>query len=173
MPTVAFEEIDGGVTYKAHRNLDDGREVDRVSTWLMPNVMSVPSITFAAGRSDNIGIVVPVDQTHCRILMVMRLKQGERLMGEGVGLAELKPWSQMSVEERQDRPGDYEAQAGQGSVSLHSEEHLVTSDKGIGMQRRALTRAIAAMQAGEDPPGLAFTEEEAMIRVPSGNFFRG
>jgi phenylpropionate dioxygenase-like ring-hydroxylating dioxygenase large terminal subunit len=173
MPTVGFEEIEAGVTYKAHRKLADGREVDRVSTWLMPNVMSVPSITFAAGRSDNIGIVVPVDQTHCRILMVMRLKKGQRLMGEGVGLAELKPWSQMTVEERQDRPGDYEAQAGQGPVSLHSEEHLVTSDKGIGLQRRALTRAIAAMQAGEDPPGLAFSEDAAMIQVPSGNFFRG
>jgi hypothetical protein len=172
MPTVAFEEIDGGVIYKAYRKLPDGREVDRVSTWLMPNIMSVPSITMAPGRSDNIGVVVPVDQTHARIFMIMRLRPGVPMMGEGVGLTTLKPWSAMSVEERQDRPGDYEAQAGQGPVSLHSEEHLVTSDKGVGLQRRALTRALAALEAGKDPPGVTFTEDAPAIRIPSGNFYR-
>jgi hypothetical protein len=78
----------------------------------------------------------------------------------------------MSVEERQDRPGDYEAQAGQGPVSLHSEEHLVTSDKGVGLQRRALARALAAVEAGKDPPGLGFNEDSPAIRIPSGNFYR-
>jgi phenylpropionate dioxygenase-like ring-hydroxylating dioxygenase large terminal subunit len=172
MPTVTFEEIEAGVIYRAHRRLDDGRQVDRVSTWMMPNIMSVPSITMAAGRPDSIGIVVPVDQTHCRVVMVVRVPEGAPVMNDGVGLASLKPWNEMTVEERQDRPGDYEAQAGQGPVSLHSEEHLVTSDRGIGLQRRALTRAIAAVEQGGDPPGLRFGDDSAITHMPSGNFFR-
>ena len=49
MPTVEFEEIDGGVIYKAHRDLDDGRHVNRVSTWVMPNVMCVPDVAMRPG----------------------------------------------------------------------------------------------------------------------------
>ncbi len=40
------------------------------------------------------------------------------------------------------------------------------------MQRRALTRAIETVRAGGDPPGLAFDEADALIRIPSGNFYR-
>ncbi len=46
----------------------------------------------------------------------------------------------------------------------------MTSDKGIGMQRRMLRRALEVVAAGGDPPGLAF-EESAVVKVPSGNFF--
>jgi len=170
MPAVRFEEIAGGVCYRADRDLPDGRRLERVSTWMLPNVMSVPSIAMAEGHSTSLGFTVPVDDCHCRILMTMRVGPTTRAMGEGVGMGELKPWSRMSVEERQDRPGDYEAQAGQGAISLHSEEHLVTSDKGVALQRRMLARAMDAVAEGRDPPGVSF-EEEATIHVPSGNFF--
>jgi hypothetical protein len=172
MPKVNFEEIEGGVIYKANRKLDDGREIDRISTWLLPNVMSVPNVAMKAGRPDMIGFSVPVDDTHSRILMVMRTRPNDNPVAQDLEMANFKPWHLRSLEERQDQPGDYEAQAGQGPVSLHSEEHLVTSDIGIGMQRRALTRAIEAVRGGGDPKGVAFTEAEAMIRIPSGNFFR-
>jgi nitrite reductase/ring-hydroxylating ferredoxin subunit len=172
MPTVKFEEIANGVIYKAYRELDDGRNIERISTWMLPNVMSVPSVELTEGRSNGLGFAVPVDDTHCRILMSMRSQAGGGPMTRNVGLSQLKPWSEMTVEERQDRPGDYEAQAGQGPVSLHSEEHLVTSDKGIAMQRRELTRQIEIVRAGGDPKGIAFDEREAMIHVPSGNFYR-
>jgi hypothetical protein len=92
-------------------------------------------------------------------------------MRRGTGLSDLKPWSKMSVEERQDRPGDYEAQAGQGPVSLHSEEHLVTSDRGIAMQRRLLEREIAKVEAGGDPLGVVFEPGQETVHVPSGNFY--
>jgi phenylpropionate dioxygenase-like ring-hydroxylating dioxygenase large terminal subunit len=174
MPTVKFEAIDNGVIYKAYRKLEADREVDRVSTWMMPNVMSVPSITLSAGRSDNLGFSVPVDDTHSRILFTMRIdpSRGNPMASSEVGLANLKPWSQMTIEERQDRPGDYEAQAGQGPISLHSEEHLVTSDRGIAMQRRMLKAQIERVMAGEDPIGTAFDAAEQVIHVPSGNFYR-
>ena len=53
----------------------------------------------------------------------------------------------------------------------HSEEHLVTSDKGVAMQRRALRRAIETVAAGGDPPGVAFDDADATIHLPSGNYY--
>lgn len=38
------------------------------------------------------------------------------------------------------------------------------------MQRRMLRRAMETIAAGGDPPGVAF-EDDAMVEVPSGNFF--
>ena len=174
MPTVRFDEIEAGVTYTAHRDLDDGRSMDRVSTWMMPNVMFVPDVAMRAGRPNGIGVSVPVDDSHSRILMAMRVPtspDGKRPM-RGLEAENFKPWHQRTLEERQDQPGDYEAQAGQGPISLHSEEHLVTSDKGIGLQRRMLRRALDTVAAGGDPPGLVFDEDLAPVHVPSGNFFR-
>ena len=173
MPKVEFEEIDGGVIYKAHRDLDGGREVNRVSTWLMPNVMSVPDVAMRPGRPNSIGFSVPVDDTHCRILFSMRtpMTPDGRRPARGLEIENFKPWHLKTDAEKQDQPGDYEAQAGQGPISLHSEEHLVTSDKGIAMQRRMLRRALETVAAGGDPPGVAFDEADALIRVPSGNFY--
>ena len=172
MPTVDFEYIDTGVIYKAYRKLDDGREIDRVSTWMSPNIMSVPSVTMQPGRSNGLGFSVPVDDTHSRILMTMRLKDSLMSAMRGTGFSNMKKWSEMTVEERQDTPGDYEAQVGQGPISLHSEEHLATSDRGIAMQRRMLEREIRKVMEGGDPLGVTFDPAQEMVHVPSGNFFR-
>ena len=114
------------------------------------------------------------DDGSSRILMCMRVPtspDGKRPM-RGLEIENFKPWHQRTFEERQDQPGDYEAQAGQGAISLHSEEHLVTSDKGIGLQRRMLRRALDVVAAGGDPPGVSFSED-SVIKVPSGNFYSG
>ena len=169
MPTVDFEYIDAGVIYKAYRDLKDGREVDRISTWLAPNIMSVPATMLAAGPSTGMGFVVPVDDTHSRIVGVARMKKGDARQPYRVNG---KTWSQMSLEDRQDVPNDYEAQAGQGPVSLHSEEHLATSDRGIAMQRRALEREIRKVMEGSDPEGVILDPARELVHVPSGNFFR-
>ncbi|MGH8259139.1 MAG: aromatic ring-hydroxylating dioxygenase subunit alpha, partial [Steroidobacteraceae bacterium] len=68
--------------------------------------------------------------------------------------------------------GDYEAQAGQGPISLHSEEHLVTSDRGIMMQRRMLMQQMEIVAKGGDPIGVAFDPASALVKVRSGNFYR-
>lgn len=173
MPKVDFGEIEGGVIYQAHRDLEDGRHVNRVSTWMMPNLMFVPDVAMRPGRPNGLGAAVPVDDSHCRIVMAMRVpaEARERPM-RGLEAENFKPWHLRTVEERQDQPGDYEAQAGQGPISLHSEEHLVTSDKGIGMQRRMLRRALDTVAAGRDPPGVSF-DASAIVAVPSGNYFSG
>ena len=171
MPTVEFEYIDSGVIYRAYRKLDDGREIDRISTWMAPNIMSVPSVLMTEGRSNGLGFSVPVDDTHSRILFTMRTNPSFD-QRRGTGLGNMKPWSEMTLEEHQDTPGDYEAQAGQGPISLHTEEHLATSDRGIAMQRRMLERSIRAVMDGGDPEGVVFDPAKEAVHVPSGNFFR-
>lgn len=69
-------------------------------------------------------------------------------------------------------PGDWEAQYGQGRVTLHSEEHLVTSDKGVAMLRRRLREQIGIVRQGGDPMGIAFDASKALVKVSAGNFYR-
>ena len=55
-----------------------------------------------------------------------------------------KTWPELSEEEHQRFPGDYETQTSQGSTAHHSEEHLATSDKGIALLRRFLEKQVKA-----------------------------
>ncbi len=169
LPTVDFFYADHGVCYSAVRQLEDGQEVDRISSWLMPNIMSVPDIRFKAGQSASVSWVVPVDDSHYVQAFVMKLPKDAPPMSI---LLNGKRWGEMSEEEHQRFPGDYEAQAGQGPISLHSEEHLVTSDRGIMMQRRLLEKQIELVAQGGDPVGVAFEPAKALVNVRSGNFYR-
>ncbi len=169
MPKVDFFHADHGVCYSAIRQLEDGREVDRISSWLMPNIMSVPDIGMRSGQSSGISWVVPVDDSHYVQAFAMKLPKDQsfwemRLNG--------KSWGEMTEEEHQRTPGDYEAQAGQGPISLHSEEHLVTSDRGIMMQRRLLAQQMEIVAKGGDPLGVNFDPDKALVRIRSGNFYR-
>lgn len=71
-------------------------------------------------------------------------------------------------EEHQRYPGDYEAQTGQGPITLHSEEHLATSDKGIALLRRFLEAQLRTVAQGGDPACVAFDQAQALIRVEAG-----
>jgi hypothetical protein len=83
-----------------------------------------------------------------------------------------KKWLEMTAEERQRFPGDWEAQVGQGPITLHSEEHLASSDKGIRMLRRLVREQIEIVQKGGDPQGVTFDPTKEVIEVRSGNFFK-
>jgi phenylpropionate dioxygenase-like ring-hydroxylating dioxygenase large terminal subunit len=169
MPTVDFFYADHGVCYSAYRTLDDGRRMKRISSWLMPNIMSVPDIDMSEGPSSMISWIVPSDDSSYRQAMVMKVPKsaGEFPPIRFAG----KTWGEMTEAEHQRTPGDYEAQAGQGIISLHSEEHLVNSDKGIIMQRRLLRQQCEAVAAGNDPPGVEFDAARALVKVRSGNFY--
>jgi phenylpropionate dioxygenase-like ring-hydroxylating dioxygenase large terminal subunit len=169
MPKVDFFHADHGVCYSAIRQLEDGREVDRISSWLMPNIMSVPDIGMRSGQSSGISWVVPVDDSHYVQAFAMKLPKGQSLWEMRLNG---KSWGQMTEEEHQRAPGDYEAQAGQGPISLHSEEHLVTSDRGIMMQRRLLAQQMEIVAKGGDPLGVNFDPDQALVRIRSGNFYR-
>src|SRR5690606_34132255 len=82
-----------------------------------------------------------------------------------------KSWKELSEQEKQEFPGDFEAQYGQGRVTLHGEEHLATSDRGIALLRRQMKQQIAIVEQGGDPAGVHFNEADALVRIRSGNFY--
>ncbi len=57
-----------------------------------------------------------------------------------------------SYEERQRRPGDYEAQVSQRPIAVHALEHRASSDAGVARLRRLLRKRIRQLAAGESVP---------------------
>ncbi len=168
MPKCDFAGVENGAYYSAYRKLDDGREMDRISHWISPNIMSVPSIRMDAGPSTGVSWVVPADDGSYFQVFVQKVREKRPFALAIDG----KLWGEKTEEERQDVPGDFEAQVGQGVISRHSEEHLAQSDRGIVMQRRFLEQQIKLVQDGGDPAGVTFDPAQATVHVLSGNFFR-
>lgn len=171
MPKVDFFTTEEGVCYSAKRKLDDGREYDRISSWIMPNIMSVPNpIDINQVRSNMISWSLPVDDAHFTMATAAKVPKSMSSLFGGIRLGG-KLWGEMTEAEHQDTPGDYEAQAGQGPISLHSEEHLALSDRGIIMQRKILKAQIKLVAEGGDPIGVSFDFAKALVKVRSGNFY--
>jgi hypothetical protein len=83
-----------------------------------------------------------------------------------------KSWQEMQEEEHQQHPGDYEAQVGQGPITLHSEEHFGQSDRGVLMIRRMLQQQLDAVAKGEDPIGVSFDPDAPPVEFEAGNYMR-
>jgi hypothetical protein len=79
-------------------------------------------------------------------------------------------WEELTEEEHRRMPGDYEAQVSQGSTAHHSEEHLVTSDRGIAMLRRVLQEQVERVARGEDPAGVSFDLDAPAVVFDAGNW---
>jgi hypothetical protein len=62
-----------------------------------------------------------------------------------------KLWEELTEAEHQRFPGDYEARVGQGPIALHTEEHLVSSDRGVSLVRRMLRQQPEALAQGRHP----------------------
>jgi phenylpropionate dioxygenase-like ring-hydroxylating dioxygenase large terminal subunit len=172
MPEVRFFPTEEGVCYSAVRKLDDGREVDRISSWICPNIMSVPDIQLRAGKSTGIAWVVPVDDGSYVQVFARKAKKDAPSPYDTPILMGGKRWGEMTEEEHQRFPGDYEAQVGQGKVTVHSEEHFGQSDRGVLMVRRMLGEQLDALAAGRDPIGVSFDANAAPVQFEAGNFIR-
>jgi hypothetical protein len=83
-----------------------------------------------------------------------------------------KFWWDMTEQEHQRFPGDYEAQVGQGTVTIHSQEHFGQSDRGILMVRRMLGDQLDALAAGRDPIGISFDPGAPPVAFEAGNYVR-
>ena len=81
-----------------------------------------------------------------------------------------KLWEELTETEHRAFPGDYEAQVGQGPLTRHSEEHLVSSDRGVALVRRVLRQQLDALAAGRDPIGVCFDADSPPITFEAGNF---
>lgn len=168
MPKVKFETTPRGVKVVSLRPAEGGKVHHRTTEVVMPTLRVVPNPRVAKyGKVESIGWVLPLDDTSFRIYVAGRVaEKGElsRFRSKMNG----KFWWDLTEEEHQRFPGDYEAQVGQGPITWHSDEHLAGSDGGIARLRRFLEQQLKTVAAGGDPACVAFTEEDAYIRLEAG-----
>ena len=171
VPEVTFERSPRGVTVRSTRKVD-GKTFRRVTEAVFPTLRVVPNPRVAQfTRVESIGWVLPIDDTSFRIYVAGRSKHPGEL-GRMRSKFEGKFWWDMTEEEHQRHPGDYEAQVGQGPISIHSHEHLAQSDRGIIMIRRMLQDQLHAIKAGRDPVGVSFDPNAAPVVFEAGNYIR-
>ena len=108
---------------------------------------------------------MPVDDTHYRLFHAGRVP--ENFVPREPRNYDGRLWSQLSEDEHQRFPGDWEAQVGQGPISLHSEEHLATSDQRRRQLRRMMRRQIKKVGEGGDPMGVAFDRQATVQSRPA------
>jgi phenylpropionate dioxygenase-like ring-hydroxylating dioxygenase large terminal subunit len=172
MPDVVWDHTPLGLQYLAHRKMPDGRKMDRITHVMFPNLRSVPNIQLSHGVAESMGWLVPTDDTHHRTFHITRMP----LDHEGVPMVTApvleKKWSDMTDDERWMTPGDWEIQKGQGPITLHSEEQLASSDRGVVMLRRLLREQIGLVQLGGDPIGVHFDAAAPAYHIGAGNFYQ-
>ena len=146
---------------------DAGNKWGRLEQHILPNIISF-GLFIEDGPTDSIHVMLPFDDTHCAHVVVARRKKNapqrrfESKMPDG---SPRKRWIDMTLEERQRFPTDYEAQGGQGPTTFHSEEHLTYTDTGLAMQRRIFKQQCEVVANGGDPIGVAFKEEDRRVLV--------
>jgi phenylpropionate dioxygenase-like ring-hydroxylating dioxygenase large terminal subunit len=170
MPKVRWELLPTGVKTMSARELDDGRVHYRITEAALPALRVVPNprVDQYCGV-ESLGWVLPIDDTHFRIYVAGRVKSKGELAKKRSRMNG-KLWAELTEEEHRKFPGDYEAQVGQGPITLHSDEHLATSDQGVAMARRLLQRQIEALAAGRDPAGVSFDPNAPPVRFEAGNY---
>jgi phenylpropionate dioxygenase-like ring-hydroxylating dioxygenase large terminal subunit len=169
LPEVTFERSPRGVTVRSTRKVD-GKTFRRVTEAVIPTLRVVPNPRVARfARVESIGWVLPIDDTSFRIYVAGRSKHPGDL-GRMRSKFEGKFWWDMTEEEHQRHPGDYEAQVGQGPITIHSEEHFAQSDRGIVMIRHMLQDQIHTIEAGRDPIGVTFDPNAAPVVFEAGNY---
>ena len=170
-----FSETERGIQIRTVRTLPDGRVLDRVTETICPTLRGVANPVH--GQLDVplelIGWVLPIDDTHYRVYTAGRVREKGAFLvnGEGKNITNMR-WFSLSPEERRDQPGDFEAQTGQGPITLHSEERLVSSDRGIVMLRKLLYRELAKIEKGENPICVNFDADAPPIRLNAGNWLK-
>jgi phenylpropionate dioxygenase-like ring-hydroxylating dioxygenase large terminal subunit len=172
-PKVRFEYGAMGVKATSLRPGPGGKTFRRITEAVLPTLRVVPNPQVRQyGMVESIGWTVPIDDTHYRIYVAGRVREkGEltRFKSRYNG----KTWAELTPEEHQRFPGDTEAQVGQGAITFHSEEHLMSSDQGVAMLRQMFQRQLEALAAGKDPVGVAFTEQDAYVKLDAGQYLEG
>lgn len=171
-----FASTDRGVIQELRQVLPNGRTMNMTVEVVFPTLRVVPiprrDINVATGeegfeRVESIGWVLPIDDTHYRIFVVGRVTQPGQL-----GLLRSrfngKLWSDMTPEEHQRFPGDYETQVSQGPITAHSEERLVAGDKGVALIRHGLMAQLKRIENGLDPIGVSFDADAPPIKFNAG-----
>lgn len=170
IPEVTFEYTERGVRSVQRRQLDDGRVLRRVTEVMFPNMRVVASPKLAEGQTNILGWVVPLDDTSFKIFTLARDEDPDFLKNLRA-THEGKPWAELTDEEHQRLPGDYEAQKSQGDIAGHATDHLTTTDQGVAMLRRMMAKQIRTVADGGNPPGVVYDQEDLVVQIQGGNFF--
>ncbi|MSQ73205.1 MAG: aromatic ring-hydroxylating dioxygenase subunit alpha [Betaproteobacteria bacterium] len=170
MPQVSWKYSEHGVKVLSTRTLPEGKVFRRVSEAVLPTLRVIPNPRVAQyARVESIGWVLPIDDTNFRIYTAGRVKSPGELVRQRSRLNG-KLWEDLTPEEHQQFPGDYEAQVSQGAIADHAAENLALSDQGVAMLRRMLERQLDAIAAGGDPAGVSFDPDAAPVRFEAGNY---
>jgi nitrite reductase/ring-hydroxylating ferredoxin subunit len=170
MPQVTYEYTPRGIKSQQVRTMSDGRTLRRVTELALPTGRIVPSPTLSIfGPVTGLGFMLPIDDTHFRIYNVNIAKNGDTGDRRG-SLLGGKAWRELTPAEHRQFPGDYEAQSGQGAITLHSEDRLASTDRGVSMLRKLFRAQVDIVANGGDPMGVAFNDAEALIRLDAGNY---
>jgi phenylpropionate dioxygenase-like ring-hydroxylating dioxygenase large terminal subunit len=170
MPKVEFSATGRGVKVTSLRTLADGRVFRRITEAVMPTLRVVPNPRVGGyGKVESIGWVLPIDDAHFRIYVSGRVRERDEL-GRMRSKMNGKFWWDLSADEHQRFPGDYEVQTGQGPITFHSEEHLAAGDKGVALLRRFLEQQLKKMADSEDPACVAYDGQSAYVNLEAGNW---
>jgi nitrite reductase/ring-hydroxylating ferredoxin subunit len=172
MPKVRWETAEQSVRTISNRTTPDGKTLHRISEAGLPTLRIIPNPKIGRyGMVESLGWILPIDDEHFRIYVVGRVREkGElhkmrsRLNG--------KLWEELTPEEHQQFPGDYEAMTSQGKTAKHSEEFLATSDMGIVKLRRLLEAQLTAISEGKDPAGVSFDAKAPPVKFTAGNYLQ-
>jgi hypothetical protein len=160
------------------RRLPDGSVRYGVVELMLPCIRVVPNPIYSPPDTmvEALGFMMPIDDTHFRIYTAGRTRQKGRVfeipeqMFKMFGGGNMPNWFAMSEEERRAKPGDWEAQTGQGPITLHSEEHLSGTDRGVLLVRKMLSDQLKRIKRGEDPKGLVFDADAPPVRTTAGSW---
>ena len=169
-PKVKFEYGPRGVKATSIRPGPNGKRFRRITEAIVPTLRLVANPRVAQyGMVESIGWTLPIDDTHYRIYVAGRVKEKGEL-AKFKSRYNGKTWAELSPEEHQKFPGDTEAQVGQGAITFHSDEHLMSSDQGVSMLRNLLRNQVDIVAKGGDPVGVAFDEASAYVKFDAGQF---
>ena len=172
-PEIDWHAEPWGIVSTQDRVRPNGETLHRVTEIRVPNIRVVATPTLSVlGKTNNISWAQPIDDTHTRVFALVRKpasKPPQGLPSYGPD----KTWFELTDEEHQRFPGDYEAQVGQGAITAHSEENLAASDRGVSMVRRQFREQIEIVRSGGDPVGVEYDEANAVVPLVAGNYIVG
>jgi len=172
IPEIWWKYSDAGdsILTFSKRVLPSGEAWMRIEQGIIPNLLALPPF-FSDGDCPTVTAFVPIDDESCMPMDITRQPKSlptdvTQLASGDAGFGPKKLWwHQMTLEDHQRNPLDYEAQASQGKISFHSQEHLAMSDVGVSMHRKLFRQQCELVAKGSDPIGVAFTEDKRTVKI--------
>ena len=176
LPELDFMETPIGMVCIATRRVGDNVWV-RMNDGMVPNIHQIPTsgqdgshqITFS--RPHFIRWSVPVDDTRTLEISFTHIYEDQETPPHRPGVGTWEGEGR-SYEERQRRPGDYDAQMSQRPIAVHALEHLASTDRGVSMLRNLARQGIRAVQNGNDPRGVVRHEGEVVPTYANDTIIR-